>query len=161
MAPLPHHVTNVGSNGNVPLVELDNWTTPGLNNYRQNSQGAGVFNAPDLTVNLSVGLGQCLDKLELIATVFNKGSQGVPAGIQVDFYEGIDANGTLLGTLVTDKPLLPGGSTKVILVLDSPAEPTDYFVEVDKASQGEGDIAECHEDNNTSSVTSAICPKPG
>ncbi|HRI09098.1 MAG TPA: hypothetical protein PKW35_14850, partial [Nannocystaceae bacterium] len=43
-----YHVTNVTSQGNVPDVENDNWTTPGLNNYRQNSQGAGVFNAPDL-----------------------------------------------------------------------------------------------------------------
>lgn len=156
-----YHVTNVTSQGNVPDVENDNWTTPGLNNYRQNSQGAGVFNAPDLTVDLSIGLDLCLDKIELRATVWNKGAQGVPAGVQVDFYEGMDANGVLLGTVLTDKPLLPGGSAKVSLVIDAPMQPTDYFVEVDKASKGVGDVEECNEDNNTNLVTAAACPQPG
>ena len=157
-----YHVTNATSAGNVPQVEVDNWTVPGLNNYRQNSQGAGVFNAPDLTVDLSIGLDLCLDKLELRATVWNKGAEGVPAGIEVAFYEGKDASGKLLGKILTDKPLLPGGSAKVALVIDAPAEPTDYFVEVDKASGGAGgDVAECNEDNNTNLITAAACPKPG
>ena len=47
-----YHVTNATSAGNAPTTELDNWTQPGLNNYRQNVQGEGVFNAPDLTVDL-------------------------------------------------------------------------------------------------------------
>jgi hypothetical protein len=43
------------------MMEQDNWTTPGLNNFRQNVQGAGVFNAPDLSVSLAVGLDKCDD----------------------------------------------------------------------------------------------------
>jgi hypothetical protein len=54
-----YHVTNATSAGNVPLVEDDNWSVPGLNNYRQNVQGDGVFNAPDLAVELSIGLDPC------------------------------------------------------------------------------------------------------
>jgi len=144
----------------VPEKELDNWTTPGLNNYRQNSQGEGVFNAPDLTVDLAIGLEFCFAKLELRATVYNKGALGVPAGVEVSFYEGKDATGKLLGTLVTDKALLPGGSAKLSLVIDAPVQPTDYFVEVDKASKGGGDVEECNEDNNTDGVDGAFCPKP-
>ncbi len=157
-----YHVTNATSSGNVPDLEIDNWTTPGLNNYRQNSQGAGVFNAPDLTVDLSIGLDQCTDMIELRATVWNKGALGVPPGIEVAFYEGKDATGTPLGTVLTDKGILPGGSAKVSLVIPAPQMPTDYFVEVDKASQGTGgDVEECNEDNNTGLVGGAACPQPG
>lgn len=156
-----YHVTNVGADGNVPKSEMDNWMIPGLNNYRQNVQGEGVFNSPDLTVDLSIGLDLCLDKLVLQATVWNKGAQGVLAGVEVAFYEGPDANGMLLGTALTSKDLLPGGSETISLEVMAPADPTDYYVEVDKASMGDGDVIECKEDNNTGKVTAAQCPKPG
>jgi hypothetical protein len=158
-----YHVTNATSAGNPPEAELDNWTSDGLNNYRQNSQGAGVFNAPDLTVSLSIGLDKCLDQLELIATVRNEGAAGVPAGILVEFFQGVDATGIPLGMGVTDKPLLPGGSTKVILDVQAPPVdmPADYYVEVDDASDGDGQILECNEDNNSDAVSAAACPQPG
>ena len=158
-----YHVTNATSAGNPPEVELDNWTSDGLNNYRQNSQGAGVFNAPDLTVSLSIGLDKCLDQLELIATVRNEGAAGVPAGILVEFFQGVDATGVPLGSGMTDKPLLPGGSTKVILDVQAPPVdmPADYYVEVDDASDGDGQILECNEDNNSDAVSAAACPQPG
>ncbi len=154
-------MTNVGADGNAPKTEMDNWTLPGLNNYRQNVQGEGVFNSPDLAVDLSIGLDLCLDKLVLQATVWNKGAQGVLAGVEVAFYEGPDASGMLLGTAVTGKDLLPGGSETIELEVMAPAEPTDYYVEVDKASMGDGDVIECLEDNNSGKVTAAQCPKPG
>ena len=34
-----YHVTNADMHGNVPLLEANNWTQPGLNNFRQNVQG--------------------------------------------------------------------------------------------------------------------------
>ncbi|HEY8376714.1 MAG TPA: FG-GAP-like repeat-containing protein, partial [Nannocystis sp.] len=125
-----YHVTNATSAGNVPVQEADNWTTPGLNNYRQNVQGEGVFNAPDLTVELAIGLGFCPQQLELIATVRNEGALGVPAGVVVDFYEGQDASGTLLASTTTVGPLLPGGSEKVHLLVPAPAKDmtADYYV---------------------------------
>ncbi len=158
-----YHVTNAGSDGNVPAVEQDNWSTKGLNNYRQNVQGEGVFNAPDLTVQLAIGLGNCPTELELIATVRNEGALGVPAGVVVDFYAGTDATGLLLGTGNTAKALLPGGSTKVKLLVPAPADDAtqDYYVEVDMASKGDGAVLECNEDNNGGQTTMAACPKPG
>ena len=158
-----YHVTNAGSDGNVPVMEQDNWSTKGLNNYRQNVQGEGVFNAPDLTVQLAIGLGNCPTELELIATVRNEGALGVPAGVVVDFYAGVDATGTLLGTGMTDKALLPGGSTKVKLLVPAPVDDAtqDYYVEVDLASKGDGAVLECSEDNNGGQTTMAACPKPG
>jgi hypothetical protein len=135
----------------------------GLNNYRQNVQGEGVFNAPDLTVQLAIGLVSCPGELELIATVRNEGALGVAAGVDVDFYAGVDATGMLLGSAVTDKALLPGGSTKVTLKVPAPPEgqTQDYYVEVDKASQGDGAILECNEANNSDQTTMAACPMPG
>ncbi|MCA9718368.1 MAG: hypothetical protein KC468_27095, partial [Myxococcales bacterium] len=159
-----YHVTNTTGSGVTPLVELDNWLQPGLNNYRQNVQGNGVFNAPDLTVELALGLDKCLDDtLVLIATVYNKGALGVTPGIDVTFYEGVDATGVELGTVATQVGLLPGASTKV--TLEVPAPPPDmtasYYVEVDHASEGDGAILECNEDNNDSLVTDGACPDIG
>ncbi len=158
-----YHVTNATSAGNVPDSEINNWKNLELNNYRQNVQGAGVFNAPDLTVQLSIALDKCPAQLELIATVRNEGALGVPAGIAVDFYAGTDATGVLLGSGVTMKALLPGASTKVtLLVVAPPGDNTqDYFVEVDLASKGDGDVLECQEDNNGGLTTMAACPSPG
>ncbi|MBK6810200.1 MAG: VCBS repeat-containing protein [Sandaracinaceae bacterium] len=62
-----YHVTNASSAGNVPLDELPNWLQPRLNNARQNVQGDGVFNAPDVAVDLSVGLASCPDTHQLRA----------------------------------------------------------------------------------------------
>ena len=70
---------------------------------------------------------------------------------------------TLLGTDVTKKALLPGGSTKVTLIVPAPMDDMtqDYYVEVDEASKGDGAVLECDENNNGGQTTMASCPKPG
>ncbi|MEX1363305.1 MAG: FG-GAP-like repeat-containing protein, partial [Nannocystaceae bacterium] len=159
-----YHVTNTNSVGHVPAVEIDNWTQPDLNNYRQNVQGEGVFNAPDLTVELVVGLGSCFEQqLELLATVRNVGSLGVPAGIDVTLYEGTDATGTAVGTQATPQPLLPGA--QIIMSWTVPFPPgspaLSYFVAVDGAEAAQGDVIECDESNNSANTVTAECPAPG
>ncbi len=158
-----YHVTNAESDGNVPLMEQDNWTTPGLNNFRQNVQGAGVFNAADLSVSLAVGLDKCdTNELVLQATIYNEGALGVPAGIDVTFYEGNDNTGLKLGTKPTTEAILTGGSTNVNWTVDGPPEgmTKNYFVEVDGGANN-GVVQECNEENNGGSVTDAACPIPG
>ncbi len=158
-----YHVTNADSSGNVPMMEQDNWTAmdPPLNNFRQNVQGAGVFNAADLTASLAVSLNGCSAELELQATIYNEGALGVPPGIEVAFYEGSDKMGLKRGTKVTMEPILTGGSTLVTWTIDpAPGAPTNYFVEVDDGIDG-GIINECFEDNNGALVTDAECPEPG
>lgn len=152
-----YHVTNATSAGNVPMVEPDNWTTAGLNNYRQNVQGDGVFNAPDLTVGLSVSLAACgQGMVELRARVSNQGALGVPMGVVVDFYQGTDATGTALGSATTTAPLLPGQSETVSITVAAPAAATDYFAVVDGSAAVT--VAECNGDNNTDLTTQAGCP---
>jgi hypothetical protein len=160
-----YHVTNSGSTGLTPAIEDANWLQPELNNYRQNVQGEGAFNAPDLQVDLAVGTGTCLDEMfEIVATVRNVGSIGVPEGIDVSLYSGTDASGTLVSTQQTPTPLLPGGSVDVLWQVPAPGgTPLDFFVLVDN-DDGDplaGAVAECVEDNNTSSTTSVSCPIPG
>jgi hypothetical protein len=152
-----YHVTNATSAGNVPLTEDDNWRLPGLNNYRQNVQGDGVFNAPDLAVELAVGLDQCDGgRLSLRARVTNRGALGVRPGVTVNFHRGTSAADPVVGTATTTVPLLPGGSTILTTTVDDPPAPTSYFVAVDPPP---GAVAECDEANNDDGATGVICPR--
>jgi len=159
-----YHVTNATSAGNYPAVEADNWTQPGLNNYRQNVQGEGVFNAPDLSVELAVGLANCIDQeLALIATVRNIGALGVPAGISVTLYGGADATAPVIESRLTEVPLLPGASTQLIWNLEAAqgGAAQSYFVQVDGGDAGAGQVDECDESNNDALTESAACPIAG
>ncbi len=151
-----YHVTNSDSTGNVPVAELDNWLQPGLNNYRQNVQGDGVFNAPDLTLSLAVGLDLCgVGQHELQARVSNIGALGVPPGAVVTFYRGTDNAGANLGTATTTQALLPGGSTTVTLAVAAPMGDTNYYAEVDGTAAVT--VAECDLENNSAQVTQVGC----
>lgn len=155
-----YHVTNATSAGNVPLTELRNWEQPGLNNARQNVQGEGVFNAPDLAVSLSVGLDQCyVDSQQshvLFARVTNRGSLGVPMGVPV-YFESTDPVASL-GVGHTAGPLLPGQSEILTLVVAAAQSHVDYRVSVDSdGTSGSDAVAECDESNNQGWVTRATC----
>jgi len=159
-----YHITNVNGDGTLPSPEANSWTPPaGLNNYRQSSQGNGVFNAPDLQVNLDASLAQCPASIGLKATVRNQGSLGVPAGVVVRFYEGTDATGTFLGQAVTTMALLPGQYEIVTLPFSTASSdgPFSFYVEVDKDDMGDGEINECLEDNNEATVSNVKCPTMG
>jgi hypothetical protein len=158
-----YHVTDSDSLGHIPPVQIDNWSQEGLNNFRQNVQGEGIFNAPDLTVDLGVGFGSCLDdKFDIIATVRNNGSLGVAAGVEVTLYEGSNANGALVGTQVTTEPLLPGGFVQLSWTVPAPAETsTGFFVAIDGVDQGASFVTECDENNNTASTELVACPIEG
>ena len=157
-----YHVTNVRADGTVPDVEPDNWTTPGLNNYRQNAQGEGVFNAPDLELGLEVALMGCPSMVQLRARVRNVGNLGVAAGVPVSFYRGSVASpGELLGTVTTAVDLLPGAST--VVTLDAPIEglgPFEFHAVADDDGTGAGGaglVEECDEDNNAGGIADVDC----
>ncbi|MGE0397628.1 MAG: FG-GAP repeat domain-containing protein [Kofleriaceae bacterium] len=151
-----YHVTNATAAGNVPMTEDNNWMQPGLNDYRKNAQGEGVFNAPNLTVELAVGLDKCSSSiLTLRARVTNVGALGVHPGTAVEFRQ-TDATGALLGSGTVTTPLLPGGSA--IVTLDVPTTSgTDFWAGVDGAP-AVGAVAECDETDNQDATTGAACP---
>lgn len=148
-----YHVTNITPDGIVPTVEPDNWSDPGLNNYRQNVQGGGIFNAPNLAVELEATQDCLQGWIILSAVVRNVGSRGVPAGIDVEFWQLTPTPETLINTVQTQQPLLPGSSERITLVVPDVAfgVDIDFEVRVDGATSGSADIGaveECNETDN-------------
>ena len=159
-----YHVTNVTSDGNTPTAESNNWTEPGLNNYRQNVQGSGVFNAPDLTVDLTASLASCeRELLDIVATVRNSGNLGVGSGIEVRLYNGLDDTGLFIGSQSTTTTLLPGATEQVVWQFPfDQGDPTmDFFVTVDGDDAAAGIVTECVEANNGDTLPGAQCIFPG
>ncbi len=156
-----YHVTNVDASGTIPASEDDNWSTSGLNNYRQNVQGEGIFNAPDLTVaGLSVDASSCPSAITIQAQIANTGSLGVEAGVPVGFYQGVLPDGVLLGFENTTVALLPGQSETLrrdFVPESGDIGPWDFYVTVDDEAAGLSLTLECGEDNNEGSVGAAQC----
>ena len=94
--------------------------------------------------------------------VRNEGSLGVPAGIEVNLYEGTDATGTLIGPEVTTDPLLPGEFVVFMWTVPAPGgEPKNYYVAVDGADDSTSAVTECNEGNNDAATVTVACPDQG
>jgi hypothetical protein len=158
-----YHITNILSDGKLPNPEPDSWVPPvGFNNYRVSTQGSGVYNAPDLAVDVELSTATCPDGITIRARVKNLGSLGVPAGVKVDFYLGPDATGTHLGTRLTTVPLLPGASERIDLVWPvSGPPPYTFHVVVDGTAGSSSAFDECNEGNNDASTPAVACPLIG
>jgi hypothetical protein len=158
-----YHITNVETSGALPKGEPKSWVAPaGFDNYRVSSQGTGVYNAPDLKVDLEVSTATCPASLEIRARVANVGSLGVPAGVRVEFFLGAPpaTGATAFVTAFTTKPLLPGGSEVVTAThADATIDPLAFTVVVDGAAASGTSIHECNEANNSGSVGGARCPR--
>jgi hypothetical protein len=157
-----YHVTNVNEDGTIPTNEPDNWTQPGLDNFRQNKQPGSEFAAPDGVVALLAP--QCKGDFGLVATVRNVGEAVLPAGVNIGFYKGDPPSGTLLGYAATKSPLyplqgedvffsLPGGdgeikngTVKVYAIVDDNSDPHPSWTE-------------CRTDNNQADAVYAPCGK--
>ena len=98
--------------GAIPTREVKNWTLPWLNNFRQNVQNEGIFNAPDALVSLRA---ECTDPTLLVATVRNQGPAPLPAGVVVSFYRREGGVDTLISEAATTAPTLPGRASEVRL----------------------------------------------
>ena len=117
----PYSVTNVTESGTIPASHsrLQNWLTPGLNNFRQNTQGSlSPTAAPELTVsNGSVGactLMSGMGSADLTATVCNRGSGPIASGLPVAFDVVLgDASSSTACTAMTARRLDPGQCVSV------------------------------------------------
>jgi hypothetical protein len=164
-----YHVTNIDEDGTVPAPEEPNWSTEGLNNFRQNVQTWGVHNAPNLTPELfGADMRRCgSGQITLGVMVMNRGSRGVEAGVNVAFYEVMeDGSRQLLGSTQTTGPLLPGMSEYVEIVWDIPADELDkdvytFVVVVDDPEIGEVAFHECIEDDNEAGPIDVECEVVG
>lgn len=96
--------------GAVPARQRENWTVPWLNNFRQNVQDEGLFDAPDAVVELRA---ECVSPIELVATLRNQGPALLPAGVTIGFYHRDGGTDVLLGTGTTTAPVFAGRVAEV------------------------------------------------
>lgn len=172
-----YHVTNINEDGTVPKVEEQNWKNKFLNNFRQNVQPNGLFNAPNLVANsLAEDKSTCKDKkvLTLTATAENKGSLGIPAGLRVTVYvQNANKSGQdiRIADTTIDKAIAPGATASVSFEWNGKASingqeaavemPAMFYFKVDEPQNGQdgGVHLECIETDNTSQTFEiAGCP---
>ena len=161
-----YHVTNICDDrdsacaapnvyGSIPRVEKSNWTLPWLNDFRQNVQDKGLFDAPDATISLAV---DCGTPVALHPSVRNIGLASLPAGVDVGLYMRVGITDTLVGQTATTHALLPG-QTEALSVTVNPmtANDKDTFVAKIVIDPLKPKFHECREDNNVSAPATAHC----
>jgi len=154
-----YHVTNVDEDGKVPKVEPRNWDNPALNNFRQNVQPGGLFDAPDMTGD--PGPLACGSNIEASVVVQNEGAAKVVPGLKVTLYVKEPQGPVALQTLATKTTIYPGGSETVSFSVKTPTAYQDTTIEllakVDDDGTGVGTTNECKEDNNEVQVGQVYC----
>jgi hypothetical protein len=146
-----YHVSNINEDGTIPAGEPPNWLNDRLNNFRQNVQPGGIFDAPNLVVD-SVDVrgttcGQTYE-VEIEVTVSNDGALGVPAGVPVRIAAKSGMQTEVIADLTTLSRLLPGQSETFTVTWEVPAMwvqdgfTIDAFVDPDMSTN------ECIEDDN-------------
>jgi hypothetical protein len=152
-----YSVTNIDEDGHIPAVPQPNWRNGRLNNFRQNIQPGGLFDAPDLAIE-ELGLGGACrgaDNVEVTVTVANNGAVGVNAGMEVDIYVEHDGNLTLLDRLQTSQRLLPGQHEALSTSWSVPDGWWNDGFELSAQVDPDTRVNECDEDNNELSADSA------
>jgi len=161
-----YHVTNIcvggdgacapgARDGEIPRIERTNWSLPWLNNFRQNVQQSGLFNAPDATVTLSV---RCEDPPVLVASVRNLGEATLPAGVNVGFFAIMGTMETMIGTASTTTALFPGGVQDVVFRAPAGSDVNGTYrarILIDPMMPR---FHECRTDNNESAPARTQCP---
>ncbi|BDG10126.1 FG-GAP repeat domain-containing protein [Anaeromyxobacter paludicola] len=160
-----YHVTNVNEDGSLPWPEQDNWTTPGLDDYRMNVIGNPDYSAPDLAADpladVSLDRSACPASLTVAVRVWNRGAVLVTAGVPIAVYQGA-AGGALLATARTAGAIKPGAFESVSIPLAGPASaPATVTVVLNDDGTGQGVVGECRRDNNAVAVPGAYCPAGG
>jgi hypothetical protein len=156
-----YHVTNIDEDGRVPKHEPRNWDNPALNNFRQNVQPGGLFDAADLT-GAPKGTPECGAVIKAGVEVKNQGAAKVAAGVKVTLYgRAVGAAARVLATLATKGVLLPAQSELVSFEVTTPADFVGQKIQlwavVDDDGSGKGSHNECVETNNMVVLTDAKC----
>ncbi|MBW2736334.1 MAG: VCBS repeat-containing protein, partial [Deltaproteobacteria bacterium] len=154
-----YHVTNIDEDGRVPRVEKQNWKNVVLNNFRQNVQPGGLFDAPDLQLDKSAPT--CTTRITVDIAVKNEGAAKIVPGVDVTLYL-VDANGDIaLQTVATKTTIYPKQAETISFDVAVPAgsfnKTIELYVVVDDDGQGKGMVNECEEENNRIDLGSVQC----
>jgi hypothetical protein len=138
------------SYGTIPASQKANWQLPWLDNFRQNVQDKGLFDAPDAIVSLTA---TCTTPVKLKVSLRNAGLAALPAGVQIEVYR--EAGGGLVDTLTTQTPL--GAGQTVTFASDlTIADGTTSDLYFAKIPTGQS-FRECREGNNESAHVKPLC----
>ena len=138
--------------GSIPSPESKNWSLPWLNDFRQNVQDKGIFNAPDAVVALAVS---CTSPPVAQVSVRNVGQAGLPSGVEVDVYM-LPAM-TKVGTTTTTIPLLPGQTQTLTANLFPPAAAHGTYEAQIYNNPSMPKFHECNAGNDTSGPVTTSC----
>jgi hypothetical protein len=145
--------TGVNGYGAIPTTERRNWTVPWLNNFRQNVQDKGLFDAPDPVVGLVV---TCTSPLGARVAVRNQGLASLPAGVVVVVYRRVAGTDTEVGRATTTQPLSPG-QTQELTVSLSAGTASDTYVARIVVDPVNPTFHQCRPGNDESSPATAVC----
>jgi len=153
-----YYVTNVTKNGAIPANPEQNWLNDRLNNFRQNVQPGGLFNAPDANVpSMVCGNTQGMDNaIDVQVAVKNNGADVLPAGTAIHIELDKDGVVTPLLDTATTVDLLPGQfeALELTIMLPMNAPPPPYVVRA--IVDPENAINECAEDNNNGEASCVV-----
>lgn len=158
-----YSVTNVTEDGQIPRQPEPNWMSSRLNNFRQNVQPGGLFDAPDFVVR-QIFRTACNDTQYTLAIVVgNDGSLSIPPGILthvvVETTDGMEQFD--LGTFPTTDWLLPGQSVQLDVVFAIPEGVAVTEIRVVATIDDDGmsgqQYNECNEDNNDATSNPISC----
>ncbi|MBI5545470.1 MAG: VCBS repeat-containing protein [Deltaproteobacteria bacterium] len=141
--------------GQIPSHEPKSWSKPWTNNFRQNVQDEGVFDAPDPTVSVSA---ECSDPLRITVAVRNAGQASRPAGVAVAVFVE-EAGGTRqIATTSTTRALLPSQTELLIVELEAGSGDLAFHAKIIN-DPAHPTFHECRTGNNRSETIVAPCPE--
>ena len=162
-----YHVTNINEDGSVPVAAERNWENDRLNNFRQNVQPDGLFDAPDLLVHEIVATNTpfvCSSEgvIRTEVTVGNDGALGVSEGVAVDL-ELRDEEGDLIEhqRVHTTERLLPGQTETLVVEWEMSAGLLNSSLQVWAMIDPDGEHNECDDDNNVLLLQEVECQLQG
>jgi len=132
-----YSIDNILDGGMVPATQVKSWTTH--NTFRANRQGEVPLNAPDVAVTSVLGNAlSCPTHFYFQATVQNRGTSGIPAGLPVSLYS---QDNQLLQTVNVTTPIAPGGTVVVHFDYRVPSsqynQDLDFFVVANDTREGD------------------------
>gem|GEM_PF-593759 len=149
-----YSVTNVTEDGQIPAQPQPNWSNARLNNYRQQSQPGGIFDAPDLLVE-EITLGNaCVGArvIDLKVKIANRGALGQPAGVPVRVAVEHGVEVIEVASVLSTRRLLPGQFEILSVPWTVPDGWWDDGFNLLATIDPNGQTNECNEDNNGLSV---------
>jgi hypothetical protein len=149
-------VTNIAEDGTVPSTSMwpANWSTTGLNNFRQNVPGEADGNPEgDVTAQAGSFFTCAGGQATFAEPICDRGTAPVAAGVNVGFY----VNGTKVCSGQTTQAIAVGKCVTVSCTWTSPPGTMASEVNVSVVADDGGATPECDTSNDDGLVTDVFC----